>query len=327
MTNRVLKSTIFVFLSVALAISSRIVYAAPETITFKLAHAYAVDGVVDLVMKHFAARVDELSGGKMKVEVYPGGVLGTWRECLESMSFGTVDMVAESLGTMESYTKLAGLEGAPYLYTDANHFYRVWEGPVGKQVIDTIADQTNRRMITVMWRGARQLATVKPVKTLADLKGLKIRVPTEDTYVKTWQALGASPTPMALSEVYTALQQKVIEGVEQPINVMLEESWTDVCKYLTMTYHAAEPFGIIVWNPTYQKLSVDNRQIIDLAAQDATERMKQIISKAEDDALIEMKTQGVTIFTPDLTEFREAASKTELDPQVQKYADLIRNVK
>ena len=208
MSKKFIGNVTAIFVLVTLIVGSGIVSAAPTETTLRLAHAYAVDGVVDQVMKRFSARVSELSDGKMKVEVYSGGVLGTWREALEAMSFGTVDMVAESLGTLESYTKLAGLEGAPYLYRDSKHFYTVWESPVGKQVINTIADQSGRRLITVMWRGARQLATVKPVEKLGDLKGLKIRVPTEDTYVKTWQALGASPTPMSLSEVYTALQQK-----------------------------------------------------------------------------------------------------------------------
>lgn len=327
MSRRVIRNFVALLVLVGLFVGTGLVTAAPKATVFKLAHAYAVDGVVDQAMKVFASKVESYSAGDAKVEVYAGAVLGTWRECLEAMQFKTVDMVAESLGTMEAYTKLAGLEGAPYLYRDVDHFYRVWEGRVGHEVIDTIAKQTNRRLINVMWRGARQLATTKPVKQLSDLKGLKIRVPTEDTYVKTWKALGASPTPMALTEVYTALQQKVIEGVEQPINVMLEESWTDVCKHLTLTYHAAEPFGIIVWDPTYQKLPAKVRRAVDRAAQDTTAWMKATIAKAEEQALKDMKNRGVTVYKPDLTPFREAAAKTQLTPEVQKYAEMIRKVK
>ncbi|HXL03405.1 MAG TPA: TRAP transporter substrate-binding protein [Bacillota bacterium] len=300
-------------------------FAAQKT-TLKLSHDYAIDGVVDRAMKHFASEVDRLSDGQMTVEIYPGGVLGTWRECLEAMEFGTVDMVAESLGTLEPYCKLAGLEGAPYLYKDEAHFYRVWDGPVGAEVIEEIVRQTNRRFLNVMWRGARQLATVKPVENLADLKGLKVRVPPEETYIRTWKALGANPTPMSLSEVFTALQQRVIEGVEQPINVMLEESWMDVCKNLIMTYHAAEPFGIIMWEPTFKRLSKDSQAILSDAAHLTTEWMRMTIANEEKEALDAIKAMGVKVVYPDLEPFREAGSKTVLTPEVQKWADKVREV-
>lgn len=294
--------------------------------TLKLSHAYAIDGVVDRAMKHFASEVDKLSGGQLAVEIYPGGVLGTWRECLEAMEFGAVDMVAESLGTLEPYCKLAGLEGAPYLYKDEAHFYRVWDGSVGAEVIEEIVRQTNRRFLNVMWRGARQLAAVKPVNNLGDLKGLKIRVPPEDTYIRTWKALGANPTPMALSEVFTALQQRVIEGVEQPINVMLEESWMDVCKNLVMTYHAAEPFGIIMWEPKLKGLPQDQQAMLSKAAHSTTEWMNGTIAKEEQQALKAISGMGVKVVYPDLAPFREAGSKTALTPEVQKWADRVRAV-
>lgn len=303
-----------------LLVGTSMVSAAPK-LTLKLSHAYAIDGIVDRAMKVFAEQVTKLSGGTMAIEIYPGGVLGTWRETLESMEFKAVDMVAESLGTLEPYSKLAGLEGAPYLYKDEAHFYRVWDSDAGQKIVDEIVKQTNRRFLNVMWRGARQLTTVKPVKTFAELKGLKLRVPAEDTYINTWKALGAAPTPMAFSEVYTALQQKVIEGVEQPINVMLEESWMDVCKYLVMTYHAAEPFGIIVWEPTYKALAKNQQEVLSKAAHAATEWMKDTISKEEAAALKVMAQKGVTVIYPDLKPFREAGSKTVLAPEVQKWAD------
>lgn len=295
--------------------------------TLKLAHAYAIDGVVDRAMKQFASEVDRLSGGQLAIEIFPGGVLGTWRECLEAMEFGAVDIVAESLGTLEPYCKLAGLEGAPYLYKDEAHFYRVWDGPVGAEVIEEIVRQTNRRFLNVMWRGARQLASMKPVKNLGDLKGLKVRVPPEDTYIRTWKALGANPTPMALSEVFTALQQRVIEGVEQPINVMVEESWMDVCKTLVMTYHAAEPFGIIIWEPRLKRLPEDQQALLSQAAHSTTEWMKSVIANEEKLALKSISDMGVNVVYPDLEPFRQAGSKTVLTTEVQKWADRVRAVK
>lgn len=322
-TTRVL--SLLLVLSIAI-LSASVAVAAPK-ITLKLAHAYAIDGVVDRAMKTFIAEVTKLSSGEIAIELYSGGVLGTWRETLEMMEIGAVDMVAESLGTLEAYSKLAGLEGAPYLYKDEAHFYRVWDGPAGAEIIGEIVKQTNRRFLNVMWRGARQTASVKPVRTFADFKGLKIRVPSEDTYIKTWQSLGTNPTPMAFSEVFTALQQKVIEAVEQPINVMLEESWMDVCKTLVMTYHAAEPFGIIAWEPTFKKMTATQKDILNKAAHSTTTWMKATIAKEEAEALKQMAAKGVTIVYPDLTPFREAGAKTPLTAEVKKWADYIRAVK
>ena len=114
--------------------------------------------------------------------------------------------------------------------------------------------------------------------------------------------------------------------MEQPINVMLEESWMDVCKYLVMTYHAAEPFGIIVWEPTYKALAKNQQEVLSKAAHAATEWMKDTISKEEAAALKVMAQKGVTVIYPDLKPFREAGSKTVLAPEVQKWADYIRSV-
>src|SRR5690606_2105368 len=125
-----------------------------------------------------------------------------------------VNMVIESLGSLERYTDLAAIEGVPFLYEDAEHFFEVWDGPMAEDILSTVREDSGFQLLGALYRGGRQLNSTRPIESIGDLAGLKLRVPNQQTYIDTWQALGASPTPMALNEVFSAMEQGAVEGQE-----------------------------------------------------------------------------------------------------------------
>jgi tripartite ATP-independent transporter DctP family solute receptor len=176
------------------------------------------------------------------VRIFPSSSLGDYTQMQEGLQQGTVDVVIESIGTLSRYHPLAGVESMPFLFEDAGHYAEVWNGPVGEEIKQKIADEANFLVLWHMYRGARQLTSSKEVRSIEDLSGLKIRVSPMKERLVTWQVFGASPTPMSWSEVFTALQQGVIEAQENPLATIQSASLQEVQDYLVLTAHMANGF-------------------------------------------------------------------------------------
>ncbi|MEM1131201.1 MAG: TRAP transporter substrate-binding protein, partial [Pseudomonadota bacterium] len=151
-----------------------------------------------------------------------------------------------SIGSLSNFHPLAGVESMPYLFDDADHYMEVWNGPVGNEIKDLIAEEANFRVMGHLYRGSRELTSNKEIRSIDDLEGLKIRVTPIKERLETWNAFGASPTPMPWSEVFTALQQGVIEAQENPIAAIHAEKLTEVQDYLILTSHMANGFTFVM---------------------------------------------------------------------------------
>ncbi|MCR4443299.1 MAG: TRAP transporter substrate-binding protein [Peptococcaceae bacterium] len=208
-----------------------------KPLILKLANVSPVGDPRDEAAKKFAAAVEKKTEGKVKVEVYSGGTLGTWRDTIEGLKPGIVQVVLESVGTLEPYTSLAAIDAVPFLYQGDSHFKKVWYGDLGKQLLDEVGTKGSFELMGPMHRGARYVTSKRKIETAADLKGLKIRVPEIKIYLKTWEKLGATPTPMAFTEVYTGLQQGTVEAQENPLTLSYSSAFYEVCPYLIKTKH------------------------------------------------------------------------------------------
>jgi len=282
---------------------------AQQPIVMKLASANPVGDIKDLVSLKMAELVKQKTNGRVIVEVYSGGQLGDWREAIEGLGLGVTQIVIESVGTIEPYTKMALIETVPYLFDDIDQFQKVWLGPLGRKMLDAIGDDGNFKILSPMNRGARVVTSKKPFTNLAELKGLKIRVPNMTMYISTWKALGAAPMPLALTEVFTALQQNTVEAQENPTIESYGHSFYDVCQYLVETDHL---FGadVFFFNKQYfEKLPADiQKAIIEACDEAAAWRNKETLAKeAEFKKMFEAK--GVKIIKPERAEFAAACAK------------------
>jgi TRAP-type C4-dicarboxylate transport system substrate-binding protein len=243
----------------------------------------------------------------------------------EGLEIGSVDIVIESLGSLERYTDLAAIEGLPFLYEDAEHFFEVWDGEMADEILSAVREDSGFQLVGDLYRGGRQLNSIRAIESVDELAGLKLRVPNQQTYIDSWQALGASPTPMALNEVFSGLEQGAIEGQENPIDVVRYSSFYEVAPFVTETNHLFGNFHFQLWGDTYDGWPTEVREIFDEAVGtvSAEYRETSIDAAVEDKKFLE--ENGVEFFEIDVAEWRKPVSGLvkKADPTVAEWAERI----
>ncbi|SKA94068.1 tripartite ATP-independent transporter solute receptor, DctP family [Caloramator quimbayensis] len=276
--------------------------------------------------KEFARLVEENSNGRIKVEVYPGGQLGDEKSVIEQVQFGAIDLVRTSISPLAEFDKELSALMLPYLYRDTEHMFRVLDGAIGEKIFKNLE---NYKFEGLCWfdAGSRNFYnTKKEVKKPDDLKGLKIRVQESKMMMDLVKALGASPTPMAYSEVYSALQTGVIDGAENNWASYLSSNHFEVAKYITTDEHTRVPEVIIMSKITWDKLSADDQKIIKDAAVKAGLYQRQEWQKDEEAAKNQLKDKGVKITTLESNSEFQDKVKVLYDEYGKEYKDLINEI-
>ena len=253
----------------------------------------------------FKDKVSELTDGKVQVELYGGASLGTTTEVLEGMSVGVANIICESVGTLAPFTELANIDAMPYVYSGYDHFMNVWSSDLGDEMKETIGQAAGFKLLGGAYRGARIVTATKEMKTVDDFKGFKLRAPNLDVYVKTWQWMGAAPTPMAMSEVYTALQQGTVNGQENPMVDSMNYSFDEVCKYWIKTNHVYSCNLFMMDLNYFNSLPADIQDAVKEAAEYAGQQISE--QQADKDAAAEqaLKDEGCTVIEVDIPSFIE----------------------
>jgi len=296
-----------------------------EPMTLTLGHAYAPDSLQHRASEQLAELVSEKSDGAITIDTFPSSQLGSWEEMQEGLEIGSVNIVIESLGSLERYTDLAAIEGLPFLYEDADHFFEVWDGEMADEILSAVREDSGFLLLGDLYRGGRQLNSTRQVENLDDLTGLKVRVPNQQTYIATWQALGAAPTPMSLNEVFSALEQGAIEGQENPIDVVRYSSFYEVAPYVAETNHLFGNFHFQMWGDTFESYPEEVQEILREAADEVSDDYREdSISEAEDNKTF-LEGEGVTFTEIDLEEWREPTASLieDANPQVREWAEEI----
>jgi tripartite ATP-independent transporter DctP family solute receptor len=294
-------------------------------INLSLGHAYAVDSLQHRAAEQLAALLSEMSDGKITLDVFPSAQLGSWEEMQEGLEIGSVDIVIESIGSLERYTDLAAIEGLPFLYTSEEHFLEVWQSDLAGEILGAIRDDSGFLLLGQLYRGPRVLNSIRPVDELSDLAGLKLRVPNQQTYIDTWVALGASPTPMALNEVFSAMEQGTVEGQENPLDVVRFSSFYEVAPYVTETNHLYGAFHFQLWGDTFDSWQPEVQQIL-LEAIDIVSSTYEENSIAETaDHRVFLEEEGVEFFPIVQAEWQAKVADliNQANPTVQEWANEI----
>ncbi|HLS66851.1 MAG TPA: TRAP transporter substrate-binding protein [Pseudogracilibacillus sp.] len=277
-----------------------------DTVILRLGHIQSENDLWHEGSLKFKEEVESLSDGKMTVEIYPNSSLGGDRDMVESMQSGTVDfaLVAGVLGNFSPSIQLLEL---PYLFADEEEYRTVIHGEIGEEIIDRVLEDSDVRILEFWDRGPRHVTANKPIETLDDIKGLKIRLPEIKAMEATWKEMGASPTTMAWDEVYTALDQNVIEAQENPIPFIYGGAIHEVQDYLSLTAHKYEYVTLAMSDLTWNKLTEEQQEIISEAAKIATDYENELVAEQTEELLQEMENEGLTVVEPDIDEFAEAA--------------------
>ena len=254
----------------------------------------------------FSDLVYEKTEGKIKILVYPDAKLGNENEVLEQVLIGGIDFSRFSLGTFADYVKIFEVLELPFLYRDSEHMWRVLDGEIGD---DFIKRTQNSGVVGLSWfdAGARNFYTIKKVNSLSELKGLEIRVQESDFMSAIISALGATAIQIPYSDVYSSLKTWKIDGAENNYPSFVSMGHSEVAKYMLLDGHVRIPELQVMSSITYEKLYKANPEYIDIIYECAKKSAlyeRELWKKAEEDALVKMKENGVEL-TPISDEERE----------------------
>jgi len=295
----------------------------------KLAHADSTDPTVsrkEAQSRVFAALVNSRSGGRIKVTVYGAGSIGAEREYVEGIKAGTVEAGIAS-GVLANFFPAAAITDIPYLFPSSKVAWDVLDGPFGDKLRALFLQQTGMRALSFAEVGFRHFTnSIKPIKTPADLKGMKIRVMETPVYVNMLKAVGASPTPVAWTETYTALQTGVVDGQENPVGSILSGKIYEVQKYVTLDGHVYGVDWFIINEKFFKSLPADLQYIVLDSAQASSTVGRGVltyINAAGIQTLVDNKLQIYAPTDDEMDQFKKAMQpavidwlKTKMDPSL-----------
>jgi len=295
-------------------------------VTIRIGGAGSDDSPDTKAMQVFKEKIEADLGTDVSIELFPGSHLGTVDEMVEQVKGGVLECMYESVGVLGSFHPAANVEGVAYIYRDEDHFFRIWRGPVGQEILDSIAKEAGFRVVGPAYHGFRQFLVTKPADSLDDLQGRKIRAPGIPAYIESIRALGANPATVAFEEVYTAVQQGVVDGVEQPLFAIQDKRFYEVAKHLVMTNHMAETMGFMCNADWYQGQDERVRNAINAAADASADWYKGYTTDAQAQVLDKLVAEGVVVHKPDLAPFMVKAKEAKYDPALEPIIAKIRAV-
>lgn len=273
-----------------------------------LAHNMSTDHPVHQGIAYFAEQVKEKSGGELNVRIYPNGQLGSEKEILSLIQIGAISMTKVSTLSLESFSPYFGILNLPFLFRDKNHFLSVLDSEIGAELLNSASEQ-RLQGLTFYEAGARSFYAHKPIRSPKDMIGLKIRVMDNPTAIRMLELLGGKPTPMPYGEVYTALQQGVIDGAENNITALTVNRHGEVSKFYSLDQHIFAPDTLVISQAVYDKFSEDEKAILRIAADESKLFQRQLwdqkVKEYEKEAKEKLKVEFIT---PDKGPFIEKVS-------------------
>ncbi len=276
--------------------------------TLRLGHGLDVSHSVHKAMVKMGEDLLERSGGRLKLEIYPSQQLGTERECLELLQIGSLDMTKVSVGVLENFAPKMKVLGLPFLFRDRQHSFNVLDGPIGEMLLNE-GEKYWLKGLGYYDAGSRSFYTMnKPIEKPEDLVGEKIRVMESATAVNMVKALGGSPTPISWGELYTSLQQGVVDGAENnPPSFYLSRHY-EVCKYYSLDEHTVLPDVLLIGTYIYDKLNEQEQKWLNESVKESVKYQRILWAEAEEEALREVQKAGVEVIRPDKSLFAERVS-------------------
>lgn len=272
----------------------------------KLAHVLDTTHPVHKGMAFMAERLYKISAGRMRLDIYPSGQLGQERELIELLQIGSLAMTKVSTAPLEAFVPEMKIFGIPYVFRDRDHCWKIYSGPIGKRLL-LAGEKYFLRGMCYYDAGSRSFYTKeRPVNTPEDLDGLKIRVMKSNIAVQMVQALGGSPTPIPWGELYTSLQQGVVDGAENNPPSFYFSRHYEVCKYYSIDEHTSVPDILLMSTVVWNSLSVIEQKWLQQAVDESVIYQKKVWKESSDESLRKVQEAGVEIIYPDKKPFREA---------------------
>ena len=297
----------------------------------RLGHGLDVTHSVHQAMVKADEYLNELSGGEMRIQIYPNQQLGSERECLELLQIGSLDMAKVSGAVMENFAPKLKIFGLPFLFDNKEHLFKVLDGPIGKELLSE-GDDFWLKGIGYYDSGSRSFYTrERPVESPKDLEGLKIRVQESASAFEMVKQLGGSPTPISWGELYTAIQQGVIDGAENnPPSFYLSRHY-EVCKYYIVDEHTMIPDILLVSTHLWNRMSSQEQHWLQKAIDLSVPYQRELWIKSENESLRAVIDAGVVVSYPEKVAFQKATlpmlESFKQDPEIAELIERIQNEK
>ena len=301
--------------------------ASRDRVVLKLAHALDQKHPVHAAMVFMAQRLEEQSHGRVELQIFPNGQLGSETECIEQVQRGVLAMAKSSAAPLEGFIPEMALFGLPYLFRDEAHYWKVLQGEVGRALLTT-GEGVGLRGVCYYDAGSRSFYTIdQPVLTPSDLRGKKIRVMRSRTAMDMISQMGGAPTPMAWGELYTALQQGMVDGAENNPPSYHSSRHFEVAKQFALDEHTRIPDVLVFSQKIWLSLDPDVQRWVQSAANESVQFQRKLWAKKTEEAIQALRASGVTIHHPDAGPFR-----AQVQPMYQrlaggKLADLVKRVR
>lgn len=303
--------------------------ASMEPIVLKAADTHAIDYPTVLGILKMGELLDEWTDGRITIEMYPSKQLGEEKETIEQTQLGAIDIVRTSVGPVGEIVPELNVLSLPYVFRSEEHCYKVVDGEIGDELLAKVEEHG---FVGLGWYGSGQRSfynTQRPIRSLEDLDGLKFRVMQNEVFVNMVNALGASATPMAYGEVYTALSTGVIDGAENNYPSFFTSNHYEVAQYYTQDEHLRVPEIILFSERTWNKLSADDQELIMKAAAESVPYQRNEWTKMAKKSFDQLQAAGVEIITEiDKQPFIDAMAPVyAMYPELQPWIDRIQAVK
>ncbi|MDN3637515.1 TRAP transporter substrate-binding protein [Simiduia curdlanivorans] len=292
-----------------------------------MAHSLDTKHPVHLAMKQLSESLEKNSGGTLRLEIYPSGQLGSEREVIELLQIGSLAMTKVSASSLEAFVPSMQVFSLPYLFKDNRHFWQVLNSDLGKELLEA-GTPYRIRGLGYYDAGSRSFyATNAAIHSPADLAGQKIRVMNSQSAVNMVRAMGGSATPVSWGELYTALQQGVVDGAENnPPSFYLSKHY-EVAKFYTLDEHTAIPDVVVISERVWQGLNAQQQQWLADAMAASTQYQRALWQSATEEALDAVRLAGVKIIQPDKKLFQDSvknylSQQTSLSPLIERIQQL-----
>jgi len=301
-----MKWSLFAAAALGLAVTAG---AAQAQTKLKWAHVYETSEPFHTQSVWAAGEIAKRTNGRYTIDVYPASQLGKETDINQGLSLGSVDMIISGSSFAARAFPPIGVTYYPYTFRDANHLVAYTKSDIFKELAKGYTDKTGHQILAVTYYGARHTSSNKLIKSCADLKGLKIRVPDVPAYLAMPRACGANTSPIAFAEVYLALQNGTVEAQENPLTTIEAKKFYEVQKYIALTGHIVDHLNTVVSSNLWKKLSDEDKKIFSDVAQEASVRATKEIQAKEKELVGFFKEKGLTVSDVDKEDFKQAVLK------------------
>ncbi len=295
-------------------------------VVIKLAHGLEESHPVHQGMLFMRKRLEELTGGRVSLDIYSGGVLGSEVDCLEQVQKGELAMTKVSTGALEAFLPEMKVFSVPFAFRDSKHFWNTLHSPIGQRMLELGIPRKFRGLCYYDSGDRNFYTTKKPIRSVEDVNGMKVRVMNSRTAMDMIKAMGGSPCPISWGELYTALSQGTVDAAENNPPSFISSRHYEVCKYFTFSGHQRIPDMLIVSTKTWDGLPEYIQKAMKQAADDSETFQRKLWKEMTETSLAKAKESGVELITPDLESFRKACAPITEDPEYQDIRTLLTEI-